>query len=283
MDVLWRAGVPHLCFTGGEATLRNDLEELTTYAEDVGFVTGLLTNGRRLGERAYLDRLVTAGLDHVQITLESHDEAVHDAMVGTGAWRETVQGIRNAVDADLYAITNTTLTRANVDGIEQTIDFIDSLGIHTFACNGLIYSGQGKAYADAIPEGELGPVLERVTAAAERNSMRFIWYTPTQYCELNPLELSLGIKSCTAAKYNLCVEPDGQVIPCQSYYESLGHILRDPWPSIWSHPVAERLRDKGHLPEKCDNCDSRDLCGGGCPLHPGEQGPEADVDRGERS
>lgn len=267
MDILWRAGVPHLCFTGGEATLRDDLEELTAYAEDVGFVTGLLTNGRRLSDRAYLGRLVEAGLDHVQITLESHDEAVHNRMVGADAWRETVQGIRNAVDADLHVTTNTTLTRANAAEIARTVDFIASLGVSTFACNGLIYSGQGKSYDLAIREEDLAETLEIVAEAAERNGLRFIWYTPTQYCQLNPIEMELGMKSCTAAKYNMCVEPDGTVIPCQSYYKSLGNILTDPWQAIWNHPAAKALREKDWLPEECGDCEQLPICGGGCPIY----------------
>jgi radical SAM protein with 4Fe4S-binding SPASM domain len=276
MAKLWDAGVPHLCFTGGEATLREDLEELIIHAEDIGFVTGLLTNGRRLSDRPYLDSLVAAGLDHVQITLESHDEAVHNKMVGAPAWKETVAAVRNSVDADLHTITNTTLTRANVAGIGQTVDFIASLGAQSFACNGLIYSGQGKQYDLAIPESELAEVLDVVAEAAERNGLRFIWYTPTQYCHLNPMELELGIKSCTAAKYNLCIEPDGQVIPCQSYYRSLGSIMTDGWESIWNHPVAQSLREKESLPPACKECEQLNLCGGGCPIY-----REAQAEQGE--
>lgn len=273
MEILWQAGVPHLCFTGGEATMREDLPDLVTYAEDIGFVTGLLTNGRRLSDRGYLDALVAAGLDHVQITLESANERVHNEMVGADAWVETVQGIRNAVPADLYVLTNTTLTRANIGAIEQTIDFIAGLGVGAFACNGIIYSGHGKDYELALPERELAGTLQRVTQAAERNGMRFIWYTPTEYCELNPLELELGAKSCTAARYNVCVEPNGDVIPCQSYFSPMGNILRDPWTAIWNHPLAQQLRERGQLPEKCVGCENAPLCGGGCPLHPTSPGP----------
>ena len=46
IDRCWELGIPHLTFTGGEATLRPDLVELVQYAEDVGLVTGLQTNGR---------------------------------------------------------------------------------------------------------------------------------------------------------------------------------------------------------------------------------------------
>jgi len=217
---VWEASIPHVCFTGGEATLREDLVELVGYAEGLGLVTGLLTNGRRLSDAAYVQALVTAGLDHVQITLESHDKAVHDSMVAApGAWQETVQGVRNAVAAGLYTTTNTTLTRENVAGIEETVALIASLGVPTFACNSLIYAGRGATVGTGFREGELAPILERVRETAGQHGLRLVWYTPTQYCALSPLQLELGVKACTAALYNMCVEPDGAVIPCQSYYE----------------------------------------------------------------
>lgn len=268
IDRLWDIGVPHVTFTGGEATLRNDLPELIQYAEDVGLVTGLLTNGRKLADKAYLQRLLDAGLDHIQITLESHDEAIHNKMVGcSGAWAETVAGIANAIAADVYVLTNTTLTHDNVPTIEETIDFLAELGIRTFACNGMIYSGKGKEVGTGFTEAELQDIVLRVKDAAARNGMRLIWYTPTQYCELDPIKLELGIKTCTAAEFNMCVEPNGDVIPCQSYYKPLGNILTDDWDSIWNHETARCLRDRTWIQEKCKDCPDLDLCGGGCPLY----------------
>jgi len=268
LDRVWDVGIPHVCFTGGEATLHRDLVELVAYAEGKGLVTGLLTNGRRLSDAGYVQALVTAGLDHTQITLESHDEAVHDRMQAIpGAWRETVQGVRNAVAAGLYTTTNTTLTRENVPTIEDTVAFIAGLGVPTFACNSLIYAGRGATVGTGFREGELAPVLERVRETADRHGLRLIWYTPTQYCAFSPLQLGLGVKACTAALYNMCVEPDGAVIPCQSYYEPLGYILRDPWEAIWNHDLAVSLRERRYVPEKCRECPELPICGGGCPLY----------------
>jgi len=268
LDRVWSVGIPHVCFTGGEATLRRDLAELTAYAEGLGLVAGLLTNGRRLSDADYVRELVTAGLDHVQITLESHNAAVHDAMVAApGAWEETVQGVRNAVAAGLYTTTNTTLTRENVPGIVATVDFIASLGVPSFSCNSLIYAGRGTSVGTGFREGELGPILEQVRAAADEHGLRLVWYTPTQYCSFSPLQMELGVKACTAALYNMCVEPDGTVLPCQSYYQSLGHILRDAWPDIWNHDLALYLRERRYVPEKCLTCAELTICGGGCPLY----------------
>ncbi len=275
LERVWEVSIPHVCFTGGEATLREDLVELVAYAEGLGLVTGLLTHGRRLSDGAYVQALTAAGLDHVQITLESHDEAVHDSMVAApGAWRETVQGVQSAVAAGLYTTTNTTLTRENVAGIEETVAFIASLGVPTFACNSLIYAGRGSTVGTGFREGELVPILERVREAAGQHGLRLIWYTPTQYCAFSPLQLELGVKACTAALYNMCVEPDGAVIPCQSYYERLGYILRDPWEDIWNHDLAQALRERRYAPEKCQECPEFPLCGGGCPLYLRHHWPE---------
>jgi radical SAM protein with 4Fe4S-binding SPASM domain len=268
IDRCWDQGIPHLTFTGGEATLRPDLVELVQYAEDLGLITGLQTNGRKLRDRAYLDQLLMAGLDHIQITLESHDPAIHDQMVGVqGAWQETVDGIKTVVDADVYMMTNTTMTTVNVDGIEETIAFAASLGVPTFGCNSLIYSGSAVAVGSGIPENELEPILERVKEAAHEHHLRLIWYTPTQYCELDPTGLELGMKGCTAARYNMCIEPNGDVLPCQSYYVSLGNILSDRWESIWDHELARYLRNRDFMMEKCYDCPDQVLCGGGCPLY----------------
>lgn len=268
LERVWAAGIPHVCFTGGEATLRPDLVELVAHAQGRGLVTGLLTNGRRLADADYLGRLVAAGLDHVQITLESHDQEVHDRMVAAeGAWGETVQGIRNAVAAGLYTTTNTTLTRENVPGIAMTVAWIARLGVPAFACNSLIYAGRGAQVGTGFDEGELAPVLEKVRQAAEEHGLRLIWYTPTQYCAFSPLQRELGVKACTAALYNMCVEPDGAVIPCQSYYRPLGYILRDPWEAIWNHDLARSLRERRYVPEKCRACPELPICGGGCPLY----------------
>ena len=50
MDKAWEAGIPHIIFTGGEPTLREDLSELIKYAEKNGQVTGLITDGRKLSD-----------------------------------------------------------------------------------------------------------------------------------------------------------------------------------------------------------------------------------------
>ena len=267
LDRLWAIGIPHIVFTGGEPTLRPDLPELIAHAEGNGQITGINTNGRRLKDAAFADALVAAGLDHVQITFESHLPAVHDEMVrAAGAWEDTLAGIRNALTRRMFVMTNTTLLRPNAAYLAETLDFLAEQGVPTVGLNALIYSGRGKEVDTGLPESELPALLKLARAKTEAHGQRLIWYTPTQYCHFDPLLLDLGVKGCTAALYNMCVEPDGSVIPCQSYYEPVGNMLRDSWDSIWNHTLSTSLRERSDLPVACMACTLLQECGGGCPL-----------------
>ena len=267
LDKLWELGIPHIVFTGGEPTLRDDLPELIHHAEANGQITGLNTNARRLKDKTYVESLVAAGLDHVQITLESHLEQMHNEMVcSPDAWVDTVAGLKNALSNKLYVMTNTTMLKLNAPTIPETLEFLGGLGLKTVGLNALIYSGRGKTVGTGLSERELQPLLEKAKSITSKYQQRLIWYTPTQYCNFDPVQMDLGVKGCTAALYNMCIEPDGSVIPCQSYYEKLGSLMKDPWKSIWEHPLSISLRERKNLPEKCHACSFVQECGGGCPL-----------------
>jgi radical SAM protein with 4Fe4S-binding SPASM domain len=268
LDQLWALGVPHIVFTGGEATLRNDLPELIRHAESNGQITGLNTNARRLSDERYVQQLVDAGLDHVQITVESCNEDIHDQMMrARGAFRQTMEGLRNALENKLYVMTNTTMLRTNIHTIPNTLDFLADMGVPTIGLNALIHSGHGLTVGTGLHESELQPILDIATRKTAERGQRLIWYTPTQYCEFDPTANNLGVKGCTAALYSMCIESNGNVLPCQSYYHPLGNILTDSWDSIWNHKLSVQLRERQNLPFKCETCSLVAECGGGCPLN----------------
>jgi radical SAM protein with 4Fe4S-binding SPASM domain len=269
IDKLHEIGVFIATFTGGEPTLRDDLPELLQYAQNKGIVTGLVTNGRRLKDKDYVEALEKVGLDFVQVTLESHKAEIHDKMTGTkGSWKETVQGVKNAVTTQIYVTTNTTLSKYNAPDFLETVDFIKELGVTGFGSNSLIYSGKASDISSefTLPLETLKELLPKVKDKANQLGLKFLWYTPTQYCQFDPVSLGLGIKSCTASLVNMCVAPNGDVYPCQSYFESLGNILKDSWQKIWNHPLAVSIRKREYAEPKCKDCPQLQICGGGCPL-----------------
>ena len=120
IDKLWSARVPMVTFTGGEPTQRNDLAELVGHAKK--FVTRVNTNGVNVTAELAVE-LARAGLDSMQVTLYSHDEKIHNALVGTEGFADTVAGIKNALAAGLDVNINTPLCQKNADYV-KTLEFV---------------------------------------------------------------------------------------------------------------------------------------------------------------
>ncbi|MFL7795201.1 MAG: radical SAM protein [Anaerolineae bacterium] len=231
LDKLWEVGVPHVCFTGGEPTLRDDLVELIKYAEKLGQVTGLLTNGCCLQDQAYLDELLLAGLDHLQVTLASYQAEVHDRIVGVeGAWEKAAEGLRNAIAGDIYVVVQIPVTPDNAATIVETIAYLAEAGVPAIALSSPLKDAS-KEKAQQLQEA-----LEEARNTAYARGMTLIWDLAAPYSHVNPIETEMEISSDQVARQHLYIEPDGDVLPAQGHNVVLGNILRDSWETIWENP-----------------------------------------------
>lgn len=230
LQMLWNEGVPHVCFTGGEPTLREDLVDLVRYAEDLGLVTGLLTDGRLLRDRSLLNELLMAGLDHLQVTLASSNSEVHDSIVGqTGAWAEVDAAIGNAVEGDIYVVVHVVVTTANADTVEETIAYLAERGVHAVALSSPLRSASDEELS------RLQDALERAQQAAHARGLTVIWDLAAPYSYVNPIEIDADLPPEQVVRQHLYIEPDGDALPAQGYNIVLGNVLRDPWETIWNH------------------------------------------------
>lgn len=240
------ANIPQVTFTGGEPTLRADLVELVEVAQ--WFVTRLNTNGRLLTPEL-CRRLYDASLDSAQVTLYSHDPAVHNALVGAEGFDDTVAGIKNAVAAGLSVSVNTPLCSLNTD-YTATVRFVHELGVRYVTCSGLIPSGSAEgaeSQATRLTEEQLTDVLRRAVTVAEELGMEMDFTSPGWLREetLRSMGLTL-VPSCGACLSNMAIAPDGGVIPCQSWLSSqpLGNMLTDDWDKIWQSQRCAAIRAK---------------------------------------
>jgi len=267
IDTLWGIGVPQVVFTGGECMLREDLVELVAYSKQ--FTTGVITNGTLLSSEL-AGKLCDAHLDWIQITLESTSAAIHDEIQGRkGAWDETVAGIKNAVAAGLSVSVNATLSKKNAHELKKLIDFAGKLHVRYVSTNAIINAGRGIAEKEesGLKEQMLQTILEEAKSYAKSRDISFNWFLPTCYKNVNPVTLGFGQRCCSACSVNMMIEPNGDVIPCQSWtQQKLGNILSDPWEYIWNNPVAQDIRNHVFVQEECKGCDYLETCLGACPL-----------------
>jgi MoaA/NifB/PqqE/SkfB family radical SAM enzyme len=235
IEILWNIGVPHILFAGGEPTGYEHFVDLVRFAEEVGIVTGLLTNGKKLSDMHYTNTLVDAGLDHLQVTLQSQNPAIHNALSGEGTWEQTVKGLENALATPIYCVAHTTFTKKNNDDIKGLVSFLKSKGVYAFAGNALV---EGNVIAEdglALSTEEARVVMEELSLKTEEEGISFLWYG-NEHIDTESQPSGMW-------EYSLCIEPNGDVTPCELEYTSFGNILQKEWKEIWRKSI-QHSREK---------------------------------------
>lgn len=209
MDKAWAVGIPHITFTGGEPTLREDLPTLIAHAEKVGQVTGLLSDGLKLVDKDYLHTLLQTGLDHLLFILDPENDA---------SWK----GLETVMPEDLYTTVHLTVTRHNVNKAEDILERLAKLEV--------------KSLSLGASEASLHDALHLLHNKASSLGLTLRWDLPVPYSAENPVahETVEDEVSSGAGKAWLYVEPDGDVLPTQGEADKiLGNFLRDPWEKIY--------------------------------------------------
>ncbi|MDH3480034.1 MAG: radical SAM protein [Gemmatimonadota bacterium] len=268
------AQVPSVSFTGGEATLRTDLEVLIEYASDLGMRVNLITNGTRITEqRAHA--LAQAGLDSAQVSLEGVTAETHERVTTIPtSFRRTVAAVHLLREAGIHVHTNTTICRDNVHEIELMPRFVKhELGNEKFSMNLVVPAGTAALNRQmAVRYSEIGPYLVRIAKESRQLGVDFMWYSPTPMCMFNPIAHGLGNKGCSACDGLLSVAANGQVIPCASYDEPVGNLLKEPVLGVWRSKRAVQFREKFLAHPECRSCEHFQICNGACPLYWREMG-----------
>src|SRR5436309_5634085 len=120
-------GVLQLGLSGGEPTLRSDLEELVRTAHELGLYSSLITSAYRL-TRDRLAALRQAGLDHVQISIQGADAELSDEIAATASYRDKIAAYHYTRELGFPLTVNVVLHRRNLHQVEALIRLAESLG-----------------------------------------------------------------------------------------------------------------------------------------------------------
>jgi hypothetical protein len=181
---------------------------LIAHAEKNGQVCGLLTDGLKLADKAYLDRLLQTGLDHVMLILQADEPR---------AWK----AIETIVPEDLFITVHLTINKQNLGGAEGLLQRIAGMGVRNVSLS--------------TSEPDLLDEMLEIQNLANTLHLTLRWDLPVPYSASNPVALEARPDESPSAEGRswLYVEPDGDVLPAQGRSASpLGNFLRDDWKAI---------------------------------------------------
>ena len=128
-------GNPILVLSGGEPLYRQDIFQLAEYGNSLGLRVALATNGT-LVTKDVAEKIKSAGIKRVSISLDGADAATHDSFRGIpGAFDAAVYGMKNLQDIGVSVQINTTIARHNAHQLPAVLDLARQLGadaLHTF-------------------------------------------------------------------------------------------------------------------------------------------------------
>jgi PqqA peptide cyclase len=269
-DVLRQAaalGVLQLHLSGGEPTVRRDLEEIVATAVEAGLYTNLITAGVLL-TRARLEGLAERGLDHVQLSIQDVEAANADRIAHyDGGQVKKRQLARWVGELGLPLTINAPVHRQNLDRLPDIIDFAVQMGAGRIEVAHIQYYGWALANRAALmpTRAQVKRSAEIVEQARERlKGILVIDFVVPDYYASWP-------KPCMGGwgRGVVNVTPSGKVLPCHAAETIPGLVfdnVRDkPLAEIWLRGQAfEKFRGTDWMLEPCRSCERREIDWGGC-------------------
>jgi pyrroloquinoline quinone biosynthesis protein E len=261
-----KLGVLHLHLTGGEPLARPDLVRLVAAASKAGLYTNLITSGLGMTP-ARLPELVAAGLDHIQLSFQDAREDSADWIAGTRAHERKLELSRIIKQQRVAFTVNLVVHRQNLDHLDETIRFLESLQPDRMEIAHVQYYGWAlQNRAALMPTREqVDKALLVVAEAQKRNAgrIRIDSVVPDYYARYP--------KACMGGwgRQLVLIDPAGRALPCHaagvipglSFDNVKDHSLE--W--IWKEsPAFQKFRGEDWMPEPCRSCDRRKEDFGGC-------------------
>ncbi len=288
---LKKLGCREVTLIGGEAYLRNDVEEIISFLSDQGIRVTMQSGGRALT----LDRcrrFAAAGLQGLGVSIDGL-EAEHDTLRGNkGSHAAALRALKNAQDTGLIVTSNMQINRLNMHTIQETSVLLRDHRVRAWQVQLTTPMGNAADHPDWILQPtDVVPVIDTLAAIqldAVQNPRP--WEKPRPLGCFNvqaannigyfgPHEEILRSRpggsarhwiGCGAGRAVIGIESDGTVKGCPSLPTAPytgGNVKDLGLEQIWKHADALNFARKDRSDELwgyCKRCYYADICRAGC-------------------
>ncbi len=285
VEELDRAGVASLALSGGEPTIHPDYLTIVKAAAKKGMYTAIATNGWRFADIDELRKAKEAGLRYVEVSVDSANPRKHDEFRGVeGSWSRAIRALENAVKLGLSHAMAVTLTKMNIDEIDDLLDLAESIGVKRVVFFNFVPTGRAKDLVNQdLDPIEREKVMRKLYREMKRRNIEIVTTAP-QYGRVviqmsggseaapthfvargDPAVTALAefVGGCGAGRIYAALQPEGTLTPCVFMPIPVGNLRKTSFWNIWTqHKLLQKLRDRNALKDFCGRCPYRFVCGG---------------------
>jgi MoaA/NifB/PqqE/SkfB family radical SAM enzyme/2-polyprenyl-3-methyl-5-hydroxy-6-metoxy-1,4-benzoquinol methylase len=110
--------------SGGEPTIRPELQEWAAHIAELGMDFGLVTNGLVFNYEQVVESLLRHRLKYVYMSLHGGSAEIHDRLVRAHTFEQARAGLRNLAGRGLDLTINAVITRQNLEHLRPIVDLV---------------------------------------------------------------------------------------------------------------------------------------------------------------
>lgn len=253
-----------LCVTGGEPLLSSDFFEIMEYANKLGFIWGMTSNGTLI-DRECVRKLKKAGMRTISVSVDGIGE-VHDSFRNSpGSYEKTIAGIRNLMDEDFMHVQITTVIhKQNINQLGRMYREFDKLGVRSWRVINVEPIGRARDQEDILlSDNELKKMFKFIKKKRFAGRME-VCYGCSHYLGVDyEREVRKWYFLCNAGIYTASVCANGDIRACLDIERRdelcEGNIRRDRFADIWKNGYSF-YRGNARRTGKCASCEHYEFC-----------------------
>lgn len=261
-----KMGALQLGISGGEPLLRDDIEDIVTEANQLGYYSNLITSGVGLTEKR-IDAFKAGGLDHIQLSMHDITEEISNFVTDTKTFKLKQKVAAIIKDRGYPMVLNVVIHRYNIGHIKEILEMAEKLGADYVELANTQYYGWS-----LINRNQLMPTKEQIDEAEKitnefreyiGNKMKIFFVVPDYYAE-RPKKCMNGW-----GEVFMIVTANGDVLPCHSARVlpniDFPNVKNDQLNEIWYDSSAfNKYRGDDWMKEPCRSCSEKENDLGGC-------------------